>query len=91
MIWLRVGLNIVSNAVTIHPFKAWLRTNRQTQDWAAAALKLSRLTLHRYFCGVRVMDLETKLAVEMLTGGEVRAIAVCGWELDRHIDTAEAA
>lgn len=29
------------------------------------------------------MDLETKMAVEALTAGQVKAIEICAWEIDR--------
>lgn len=82
---------IVSVSVTLHPFKAWLRGNGATQDWAAGELGLSRLTLHRNFTGRRIMDLGIKLKVEDLTKGEVSALQICGWEIDRLQETLDRA
>lgn len=83
MIWRGQGLSIVSQTVTLHPFKAWLRNNQLTQEWAATELELSRLTLFRNFRGDRVMDIEVKLKVERLTAGSVSALEICQWEIGR--------
>lgn len=71
----------MSAAVTIHPFKAWLRNNRLSQEWAAVELKLSRLSLHRYFSGLRPIPLDVKLQIENLTEGAVTAEGMCSFEV----------
>lgn len=73
----------MSETVTPHPFEAWLDADRRTKEWAAALLKLSRGTLHRYLRGARLMDPATKFEVQVITGGAVQAIEICRWELER--------
>lgn len=65
-----------------HPLKQWLRGERLSNGIAAKALGVSSVTVSRWFMGIREMKVESRIAVERMTEGQVTRSDIEDWQAE---------